>query len=96
MMQQVNRCKQPLLTRRAAGTLTRGGAGGARTDGDGGVSKSQSRDVFACDDASVAPAGLSGFLAAAGENLIPGQRAHFSPRYSESTTEQTACNTTTT
>lgn len=73
----MTRCKQPLLSRRAAGTLTRGGAGGARTDGEGGVSKSQSRDVFAWDDALVVTAGLSGFSTAAGQNLILGQSTFF-------------------
>lgn len=40
-----------------------GGADGALTEGDGDASRSQPREALACDDASVATAGLSGLSA---------------------------------
>lgn len=56
---------------------TRGGAGAALTEGDGGVSKSQSRDVLVCDGgSSVETAGLSGFSAAAAQKLIHSRKIH--------------------
>lgn len=55
------------------------------------MSKSQLREVFACDDASVVAAGLSGFSAAAGQKLIQRQKHIFlysvQLRYNESNTE---------
>lgn len=57
---------------------TWGGAGAALTEGDGGVSKSQSRDVLVCDaGSSVEIAGLSGFsAAAAAQKLIHSRKMH--------------------
>ena len=47
-----------------------GGTGGALWGGDGGVSKSQSREVFTGDEASVVPTGPSVTSASAKQELF--------------------------